>query len=187
MKKVLLFAYVLLICHLLFINSVKAEMLERIVAIVNDDVILLSEFRDTLQTARKSESGISEEMVLNEMINRLLLLNESKRFRIGASDKRKTNETDNSAVIREYIDRRIKAFIHIPHEEIEYYYQMNIDIYEGKEFYDVSDEIEEYLVNKELSAKLHEYIEELRGKAYIRIQLRGSFQETRSAGDDWYS
>jgi RNase P protein component len=170
--KIIIIVFLLSTGHLLFVTAVNAEVLERIVAIVNDDIILLSEFQSALQSARRSDSAVSGERVLNEMIDNILLLNEAKRFRLGASDKSKKIETDNRAVIREYIDRRIKALIHIPYEDIEQYYQMNRDLYKDKEIIDVRDEIEEHLVDKQLSVNLREYIEELRRKAYIRIQLK---------------
>ncbi len=169
--KTIFLIFLLVTCHLSLITISNAEVLERIVAVVNDDVILLSEFQGALQSAKETDSGVSGEIVLNEMINSMLMLSEAKKFRTGDSDSNHQNTTDNRTVIREYIDRRIKAFIHIPYEEIEYYFDLNRELFAGKEFSDVRDGIEEYLVKKELSAKLHEYIKELKGKARIRIQL----------------
>ncbi|GBD97718.1 chaperone SurA [bacterium BMS3Abin06] len=159
-----------LFAHVLLTGSVCAEVLERIVAIVNDDVILLSEYREAIEIAKKSGSSISEETILDEMINRRLLLNEAKKFWIGVPGIRHKAGMDDSAVISEYIDRRIKAFIHIPYEDIESYYITNRKLFAGKEFYDVRDEIEDYLIKEKLSIRLREYIEELRKNSYIRIQ-----------------
>lgn len=153
------------------VTAVQAEVLERIVAVVNDEVILLSEFQSALQSANEADSGVSGEIVLNEMINSMLLLIEAKKYRTGGSDINPQNTIDNKTVIREDIDRRIKAFIHIPYENIEHYFDLNRQLFAGKEFSDVRDDIEEILLEKELSAKLGEYTKELRGKARIRIQL----------------
>ncbi|MBI4839300.1 MAG: hypothetical protein HY806_09230, partial [Nitrospirae bacterium] len=43
--------------------------------------------------------------------------------------------------------------------------------FKGKDFYDVRNDIETYLVEKQLNRKLLEHINELREKSYIRIQL----------------
>ena len=156
--------------HVMLIDSARAEVLERIVAIVNDDVILLSEYREAVETAKKSDSSISEETVLDEMINRRLLLNEAKKFWIGVSRIRHRSGMDDSAVISEYINRRIKAFIHIPYGDIESYYITNRKLFKGKEFYDVRDEIEDYLIKEKLRIRLQEYMEKLRKNSYIRVQ-----------------
>jgi hypothetical protein len=139
---------------------------------VNDDVIMLSEFKEALKSAEKSDISISEEIILNEMINRMLLLNEAKKFWISVPGNRRKTAEDEGAIINEYINRRIKAFIYIPYEDIEYYYTRNLERFEDKEFYDVRDEIEDYLLKEEISIRLSEYIEELRKTSYIRIQLK---------------
>ena len=141
-------------------------------AVVNDDVILLSEFREAFRSVEESGEKISEENYLDEMINKLLLLKEAKKFSFYISNKSDKAVMDEKAIINEYIDRRIKVFIRIPYDEIESYYSENKALFEGKEFYDVKDEIEEYLVGKELNTRVNEYIKDLRKKYYIRIQLK---------------
>lgn len=164
--------FFVVVCHMALAAVTNAEVLERIAAIVNDDVILLSEFQAALQFAKKADEAVSEEMVLNEMINRRLLFNEARKNRVGRSYKGKKTEADNSAVIKEYIDSRIKAFIHIPYETVQEYYESNRPLFADREFYDARDEIEDLLIEKELAVKLREHIGELRGKAYISIQLK---------------
>jgi hypothetical protein len=149
-----------------------AEVLERIVAIVNDDVILLSEFKEAFRSVEESGEKISEKGFLDEMINNLLLLKEAKKFSFYISNKSDKAVMDEKAIINEYIDRRIKVFIRIPYDEIESYYSENKALFEGKEFYDAKDEIEEYLIGKELNIRVNEYIKDLRKKHYIRIQLK---------------
>ncbi len=166
-----LIAFIFLACSLLVTPESRGEVLERIVAVVNDEVILLTEFQETFRTARESNPAVSEEEVLNGMISSMLLLIEAKRFRIGDADYQPRNNRNNRTVIREFIDRRIKAFIHIRQEDIEYYYHWNRELYDGKELYDVRDEIEKKLIEKELNTKLHTFMEELRKKAYISVQL----------------
>lgn len=141
-----------------------AEVLERVVAIVNDDVILLSEFREAVRAAR--DRGMTDHEILEEMINKLLLLKEARRFRIQRGPHK-----DPDSIIEEYIRKRIRPFIRISFEEMEAYYLMNKERFGDREFYEVKDEIEAYLIEKELNKKVVEHIEELRKRAYIRIQV----------------
>ncbi len=146
-----------------------SEVLERIVAIVNDNVILLSEYEETFKALRKTDEGITEEKALDEMINRVLILEQARKLRLGSlSDSAEALSDDK--IITEYIERRIKSFIYIPIEEIESYYMDNREHFAGKAFYDVKDEIEDYLTQGVLTRKIAEHIEELRKKAYIRVQ-----------------
>ena len=50
-------------------------------------------------------------------------------------------------------------------------YGKNKEKFGSKDFYDVRDEIEELLIEKELNRRLIKHIEELRKNAYIKIQL----------------
>lgn len=161
--------FLLFTCHLLFVTAVHAEVLERIVAIVNDNVILLSEYEETFKALRKTDEKITEEKALDEMINRVLILEQARKLRLGSlSDSAETLSDDK--IITEYIERRIKSFIYIPIEEIESYYMDNRERFVGKAFYDVKDEMEDYLTRAVLTRKIAEHIEELRKKAYIRVQ-----------------
>lgn len=147
-----------------------AELIERVVAIVNDEVILLSEFEEAFQDAATSEKEKTGKEFLNKMINRILLLEQARRFRLGVSLPPHKTPDDNS-LINEYIETRIKAFIHIPFEELESYYSRNREQFGDKKIYEVKDEIETHLKEERLNKKLSKHIEELREKAYIRVQL----------------
>lgn len=168
----LVFIFLLfLISHSVFPVSVSADVLERIVAIVNDDVILLSEFKEELRRVEEYGSDFSEEGVLNDMINKMLLLNEAKKFRLNTRSSRSEITVEDHDIVNEYVERRIKAFIHVPYEDIEAYYRENSERFEGREFYDVRDDIEQYLIREELKFRVQDHIDELRKKSYIRIQL----------------
>jgi len=154
----------------LLFSAVHAEVLDRIVAIVDDEIILMSEYDEALQAAGKSDTEASGEKVLNSMIDRALLLKQAKRLRLGSSSGADAS-SDDDALVKEYIDRGIKSFIHIPIREIESYYDRDREQFQGREFYEVKDEIEDRLVNAALEKKLQWHLEELRRKAYIRVQL----------------
>jgi hypothetical protein len=161
----------LLAFNFLFPDYMNAELLERIVAIVNDDVILHSEFSKALEIAREYDTDVIDSDVLDEMIDRLLILKEARKFRLTSSANEEGKAKDDMVIIKEYIDVRLRGFIHVPYEDVEYYYYQNRDSYSGKDFFDVRNEIEEYLIEQELNIKLLEYIEDLKRNAYIRIQM----------------
>jgi len=150
-----------------------SEILDRIVAIVNDNVILLSEYKEAIQAAEKSGKQLSDDMVLNEMIDRMLILEQAKRLRIDVIED-STGAVDKDRTINEYIERRIKAFVHVPIDKIESYYLNNKEQFGNKTFSEAKDEIEEHLTEGELKSKIAEHIAELRKKAYIRIQKEPS-------------
>jgi len=174
MKKITFLIFIICLLtasNFLFPNYMNAEVLERIVAIVNDDVILQTEFLKAYEIAREHDPNIIESDVLDDMIDRLLLLKEARKFRLTSTYNKSTNARDDKVIIKEYIDVRLKGFIHVPYEDIEYYYYQNKDSFSGKDFFDVRNEIEEYLIKQELNIRLLEYKEDLKRNSYIRIQL----------------
>ncbi len=144
-----------------------AEVINRVVAIVDDEALMLSEFNEAYQGAQHSGITMSEREVLEGLINRVLLLKQARKFVSVIQTVKNENE-----LISKYIEKRLKAFIRIPVDDIEYFYLKNRESFDEKEFYEVRDEIESYLIEKEVNKKLIKHIEELRERAYIRIQLR---------------
>ena len=165
----ILFILLLFTAHCLQPAFCNSEIIERVVAIVNNNVILLSEFKDALKAAKMSDEKVTEDAVLDEMINRVLMLEQAKKMRLGQMEDA-TGPVDDNKIINEYIDRRIRSFVHIPIEEIESYYLNNRKQFGSKPFSEAKDEIENHLTEGELKLKIAEHVEELRKKAYIRIQ-----------------
>jgi len=149
-------------------RNVDAELVERIVAVVNDDVILLSEFKAAMRQAEESGRDVKAKEVIDGMINNCLLLEQARKFSFGRDAG--TPSTPDK-VIKNYINKRIKALIYIPFRDIEAYYYDNMQKYGKRDFYDVKNEIEEYLLNRTLEIKIQEHIDELREDAGIRIQI----------------
>jgi len=151
----LLFALCSLLC---------AEIKDRVVAFVDDTAITLSEFEEQYLKSLKVTPEITKEEVLNAMVNRLLLLREAKKNRLEAPS--------DDELLKEYIDIKIRTFIRIKEEEVLDFYQKHIEDFQGKEFETVREEIENYLTEAELNRLLKVHIDELRKKAYIKIQLQ---------------
>lgn len=124
---------------------------------------------DAYQKALDSGIEIKKRDVLDSLIKRLLLLKQAKKFTIEHSSAIRSTDDEN-ALIKEYIERNLKSFIRIPFEEIELFYKSNKKAFNGKDFYDVREEIEAYLVEEALNKRLFKHIEELRKEAYIKIQ-----------------
>jgi len=146
-----------------FTGDSHAALHDRVIAFVDDNAITLSEFEESYKTTNALSRIITQEEVLNTMINRVILLKEAKKYRIEAPTL--------DEVLKEYIDLKIRAFIKVNDADIEKFYKENLQNFQGKEFEDVRDEIDLFLTEKELNERLKETLRDLKKKAYIRIYL----------------
>ncbi|GBE05460.1 MAG TPA: hypothetical protein ENG95_06860 [Nitrospirae bacterium] len=169
-NKLTLVCVLLLTSYFLFPVSSYAEVIDRVVAVVDDEVVMLSEFNETLREAGMTGMEVTQDEVLDGLINRILLLREARKARRTHVFSARTKRFDNM-LINEYIEKRVKAFIRVPYNEIELFYEDNVEFFQGENFFDVRDEIEAYLVETEVNKRLIDHINELREKAYIRKQL----------------
>jgi len=144
----------------------RAELIERVVAIVDDDVILLSELNEQM----RKEEGRERKEVLDGMINRILLLKDAQRF-IHVSETVNYTDADIDRIIKEYVNLRIRPFIRISAEEIERYFEEHRKSFGSRNFYEVRKDIEALLTEKETKKRLNEHLKRLRERSYIRIQL----------------
>lgn len=170
-KRAISFFLFLLSC-ILSLGAADAEMLERVVAVVNEEVILLSELKNAVQLRKVQGLEAAEAEVLDEMINRGLLLEQAAKMRIQGDAESDKSLTADDIIINGYIERRVKAFIHIPLKDLEDYYNDNAGSYGTKKFYEVKGEIETKLLEDVLKEKLEEHIRDLRKDSYIRVQLK---------------
>ena len=173
MRRWLYLLYASFFIILLSNNVGHSEILDRVVAIVNNDLILLTEFKEELKRVRSEGSEITDQEVLQGMIKHMIILEEAKKYLMsGNYDVYHLTTNQKQELIDEYIEKRIKAFIHIPFEDIERYYQENKDDFNGKDLYGAWDEIEQIIKRAQLKIKLNEHVNSLMKKAYIRIQLK---------------
>ncbi|MEJ2695778.1 MAG: SurA N-terminal domain-containing protein [Candidatus Sulfobium sp.] len=145
-------------------RSSQAEIFDRVVAFVNNQAITLSEFQVQYRDTLKVVPGATEKDVVNTMINRILLLDEARKYRIVAP-----TEDD---MVKQYIDLKVRAFITVGEQETEAFYEKNRDRFKGKEYEQVRGEIENYLTEKKLNERLRKTLADLRKKAYIKIRLK---------------
>jgi len=146
-----------------FPRLARAELIDRVVAFIDDEAITLSDFIQYTRKAKKLKHELSEEQAINALINRRLLLREAKRIRLrGKSD---------DELIREYVDIKVRVFIKIPPEAVERFYNENKERFGKTPIDDVWDDIERLLKEREVNKRLTRLIEKLREKSYIKINL----------------
>lgn len=154
---------VIFLSHLALCTLLFAEIMDRVVAFVDNTAITLSELEMKYAATVKVIPDITRNEVLDTMVNRVLILREAKKIRLEAP-----SEDD---LLREYIDLRIKTLIIIKEEELTDFYEKHIDDFQGEDFETVREKIENYLIENELNQRLKSHVNELREKACIKIQL----------------
>lgn len=152
------------LAHLIWASCCMAELLDRVVAYVDDHAITYSEFNERFEKLKEVVPGITEEEAVNSMINTYLLLQQARRMRLEAAS--------DDDLVKEYIDISVKSRVFIKEETLMNYYETHKADFGGKDYPAVRDQIEKYLTELETNKKLKEHIEELRKKANIVIQLK---------------
>jgi hypothetical protein len=140
-----------------------AEVLDKVVAYIDDEAITLSELEEEYASSIEVKPTLSKLQVLDTIINRRLLIREAKKLRFEAPDE--------TTLLDEYVDIKVKALIKIRDSEMEEFYNNNRKEFEGVEFEGVKDRIELYLQEKEVNRRLKEHISELQKKSDIKIML----------------
>jgi PHD/YefM family antitoxin component YafN of YafNO toxin-antitoxin module len=156
--------FILLMLQLIMVPLCIAEMIDRVIAYVDDNAITYSEFREKFASMRDVVPGISEEDVVNSMINTLLLLDQARKMRLEA--------VSHDDLVKEYVDIKIKSRIFIKEEQITEYYKSHRNEFRNKDYLSVREEIEKYLTELEINRKLKEHLEDLRKGSNIVVRLR---------------
>lgn len=142
----------------------SAELIDRVVAYVDDHAITYSEFRDKFEKLKKALPAITEEEAVHSMINNLLLLEQAHKMRLEGP-----SEDD---LVREYVDIRIKSRVFIKEDQLTAYFAEHRKEFGGKDYISVRDEIEKYLSELEINKQLKDHLQDLRKQANIVIQLK---------------
>jgi len=144
------------------------RLLEATVAVVEDEVITLTEFNERYEVMKKRFPDIKKEEVLDAMINRLILLREARLSRLSET-RALIPIADEDRIIDEYIDIKIRSSVRITEDEVRQYYEQYKDDFKDAQFQDVAEGIEVLLIEKKTNELLHKHLEELRKKVYIVI------------------
>lgn len=151
-------------CSLLFAPYCQAELIDRVVAFVDDRAITLREFEELYEKNRKVKPDISRAEVLNTYINRIVLLKEARKLKVEA-------KTDDE-LINEYIELKVRSLIRIKEDAVKEFYNSHLSEFKGAVYEEVREKIEEYLTEQEINNQLKMHIEELRARAYIKIVMK---------------
>jgi hypothetical protein len=157
----LLTSYFLLFAS--YFSVVDADIKDRVVAFVDNDAITLSELDEQYNKTLLITPDITKEEVLHTLVNRLLLLREAKKIKL--------EKLTEDALLQEYIDLKLRAFIRVTESEIVDFYEGHIDDFQDKELDTVREEIENVLIEKALNERLKSHINELNEKSCVKIQL----------------
>ncbi len=141
----------------------SAELIDRVVALVDDEAITLNELNDRFEESRVVMPEITKEQVLQTMVNRTLLKRDALKRRISGK-----NEDE---IIRRYINLKVRYSVRINEVDIERFFNENRNDFRGEAFNTVHKEIKRYLTELEVNKRLERLIEELKTKAEVKIQL----------------
>lgn len=158
--------YVLFLFNFFFMiisPAQSSEIKDRVAAYVDNEAITVNELEIAFADTLHALPSITRMEVLQTMINKIILIREAKHIRLDAPN--------DDELLNEYIDLKIRAFIRIKEKELSAFYEENSSDFQGKDFDDVREEIESYLIEKELNENLKEHINNLRREACIEIQL----------------
>lgn len=145
------------------VSAVSAEVIDRVVAFVDNEAITLSELKDMHEKMQTLSRDITLREVLTTMINRALLIREARDLGLEASDE--------DALIEEYIDLKFRTVIKIRDSEIREAYKENRAEFRDRPYDEVKDSIEAYLLEKEINYRLRRHLEDLKENAFIKILL----------------
>jgi hypothetical protein len=153
-----------------------AKIIEKVIAVVDSEVITLTEFNKFYRQADISDKNITKKEALTNMIDTMLLIKKARNLLRG-------EKYNSDELIKHYIDRRIRAFIRIPFEDIEAAYKKNEDRYGDKKFYEVKEDIERELIEEKVKIRLREDKKILRTTAVIKINPFNSLANPLSSLD----
>lgn len=77
----------LLLAHALAGTADGSVVIDRVVAVVNEEIITMSDLEREVREARQKDAAVNNSMMLEELINRKLQLSAAKRAGLDATDK----------------------------------------------------------------------------------------------------
>lgn len=157
--------YILVLATLfsfLFVEICECEIINRVVAYVDDQAITLRDFNKFKNDIQRKTPDISNNEIIELMINRKLLLKRAKDL---------FAEGDEEDLLNNYIDLKVKSQVIITENQIRDYYEKNKEILGSESYHSIRDQIEKYLFEKEFNRKLKDFIQELRNASDVKINF----------------
>jgi len=138
-------------------------LIDCVAAFVDDQAITLSELNEMFERTRGMHADVTRKEVLDTIINRAILLKEAKRLKLEASN--------DDELLNEYTELKVRSRVRLSQEALEEYYRENLAEFQGAPLESVREKIEEYLTEREVNKILRQQIDELRKKAYVKINV----------------
>lgn len=146
--------------NIIFTSEGNCEIINRVVAYVDDQVITLKDFLKFKNEITNKVSEISNKQIVELLINRKLLVKKGKELFF---------EGQEEDIINNYIELKIKSKIIITENQIKDYYENNKKFLGTDSYLVLREQIEKYLFEKELNLKLKEFLEELKTESDIKV------------------
>lgn len=145
---------------LFFFYEATCEIIDRVLFYVDNQAVTLRDFNKFSTEIKKKVQSISNQDIIDLMINRTLMIKNAKELFLEGTD---------DEIINNLIDFRIKSKIIITENQIRDYYEKNRAKFGERSYQSLREEIEKYLFERELNSKLKEFIEELRKNSDIKV------------------
>jgi len=182
-----------------------AVLVDRVVAAVNNDVITLSELRQTVAfnaaVSGKGNGSRLEMETLQGIINRRLLLQEAYRLKVadvseqdiaaeavrlrerlgtesafrdflartGMTEAQLEKLLGERLLVERFVEKKIGLFARVNRDDVQAYFRDHPDEFRDKRFAEVQKQITARLSEQKVSQQLDQYVDELRSRAFIRI------------------
>jgi peptidyl-prolyl cis-trans isomerase SurA len=72
-------------------------------------------------------------------------------------------------LVERFVEKKVGLFARVSRDEAQQYFEEHAAEYKGKPFQDYQKAITAFLTDRKMESQLHQYVTELRTKAYIRI------------------
>lgn len=137
-----------------------SDVVDRIVFYVDNQAVTLRDFRKFSTEIREKVKDITNQEIVELLVNRVLLLKSARElFRDGSDDE----------IINNFVDFRIRSKIVITDGQIREFFEKNKAKFDGKDYRSVREQIEKYLFEREVNNRLRELIEELRRNSEVKV------------------
>jgi len=179
-------------------RAISAEVVDRIMAIVSDEIIALSDVK-TYQTF--FGNGRDTEANLEELIDQKLFLSEAQKFKLedppaetmeeayrqleahmggreplveklkqfAMSEDDLLVQIQERLVVAQFIDQRINFFVFVSPNEVKEYYRKHADEFQDLSFDQAQSEIQDVLNRKKAELRRKEYLDRLKARATIQL------------------
>lgn len=175
-----------------------SEQADRILAVVNNEIITLS---DVQRYQPLFGEGQDAQAVLNVLIDQKLLMSEARKFEIpepsdeavdaayqdlvqrfedkealtktvertGLSELELRQQLKARLRVGELLDQRVTFFVFVAPQEVEAYYEEHADDFRGQSAEQARSVIQDLLMRQKADLKRQEYLDRLRARATIRV------------------